>query len=103
MTSGTASAIEDIVTTINKVDEVIGAIASAMEEQNAATQEISHNVQQASAGAQEITSNVNGVSEAAGSTGQSAHFVLEATRNLSEQSDGLRKKIDSFLAAVRAA
>ena len=103
MTSGTATAIEDIVSTINKVDEVIGTIASAMEEQNAATQEISHNVQQASAGAQEITSNVNGVSEAAGSTGQSAHFVLEATRNLSDQSDSLRQKIDSFLAAVRAA
>jgi methyl-accepting chemotaxis protein len=103
MTTSTATAIEDIVTSINKVDEVITAIASAIEEQNAATNEIAQNVQQASVGAQEITSNVHGVNEAAGDTGQSATFVLQASKDLSEQSEQLRRQIDSFLAGVRAA
>ncbi len=103
MTTGTATAIEEIVKTINQVDEVIGTIASAIEEQNAATQEISQNVQQAATGAEEITSNIGGVNEAAASTGQSANFVMEAAQNLTQQSETLRQQIDQFLEGVRAA
>jgi len=103
MTTGTAAAIEYIVESINKVDEVINTIASAMEEQNAATQEITQNVQQVATGAQEISSNVSGVNDAAGSTGHSATFVLEAAQDLSKQSTQLRSQIDTFLEGVRAA
>lgn len=103
MTAETAGAIEEIVMAINKVDEVIATIASAMEEQNAATDEISQNVQNASAGAQEITANVSGVNRAAGDTGQSAGFVLESARNLERQSEKLRSQINHYLNNVRSA
>ncbi len=103
MTTGTATAIEDIVAIINSVDEVINAIAGGMDEQNSATQEISQSIQLASRGAQEITSNVNGVNEAANSSSQLSTFVLEAAEDLTRQSGQLRRQIDGFLDAVRAA
>jgi len=43
-------AIGSIVTTIQEMDEVSGTIAAAVEEQGAATQEITRNIQQAHTG-----------------------------------------------------
>jgi methyl-accepting chemotaxis protein len=40
------------------------AIASAVEEQGAATQEISRNIQQAAQGTQEVAGNITGVTQA---------------------------------------
>jgi methyl-accepting chemotaxis protein len=46
--------------------EDIGAtIASAVEEQGAATQEIARNVQQAASGTKDVTSHIGGVSQSA--------------------------------------
>ena len=66
------------------MNEIATAIASAVEEQGSATQEIARNVQQAALGTNEITSNVSGVQQAAGDTGAAAHQVLEASSELSQ-------------------
>ena len=44
-------------------------------------------MQQAALGTNEITSNVSGVQQAAGDTGTAAHQVLEASNELSRQSE----------------
>ena len=66
------------------MNEIASAIASAVEEQGSATQEIARNVQQAALGTGEISSNVAGVQQAAGDTGAAAHQVLEASSELSQ-------------------
>jgi methyl-accepting chemotaxis protein len=101
--SEAVSAIKGITATINQMSEIASAIASAVEEQGSATQEIARNVQQAAQGTSEITSNVSGVQQAAGDTGAAAHQVLEASNELSKQSETMRNQVESFLHNIKAA
>ncbi|MBB4286162.1 HAMP domain-containing methyl-accepting chemotaxis protein [Roseospira goensis] len=96
------TAIESISGIIHQINEVTSAIAAAMEEQNAATEEIARNVQQASQGTTEVSQTIVGVTEAAGESGSAADHVLQATRDLTEQSTMLTTMVDRFLADVRA-
>ncbi|MGF1625806.1 MAG: methyl-accepting chemotaxis protein [Alphaproteobacteria bacterium] len=96
-------AIETIGTTIAEIEKIATAIASAVEEQGAATEEIARNVQQASQGTQEVSSNISGVTDAAGATGAAASQVLGAAGDLAKQGESLRTEVDRFLEAVRAA
>jgi methyl-accepting chemotaxis protein len=50
-----AEAIKAIIQNINRMNEIFTAIASAVEEQGAATQEISRNGQQAAQGTTEVS------------------------------------------------
>ncbi len=97
------TAIKGISDTINQMNEIAAAIASAVEEQGSATQEIARNVQQAALGTTEISSNVTGVRQAAGDTGAAAHHVLQASTELSEQSERMRAQVESFLGNIKAA
>ena len=85
------------------MDEVTTAIASAIEEQGAATGEISNNSQQAALGTKEVSSNVAGVTQAATETGTAAGQVLTSAGELTEQAELLRKEVDKFLTEVKAA
>jgi len=102
-TSEAVSAIRSIAETVEQINEIAGNISAAVEEQGAATQEIARNVQQASAGTRQVASNVSAVSKTAAETGSSANQVLQAAGRLSEQSDGLRREVDKFIAQIRAA
>ena len=102
-TGDAVSSIDQITQTIGRIDEIASTIAAAVEEQGAATGEISRNVQEAASGTQEVSANVGGVSEAAAETGASATQVHAAAQELSKQSEGLRKIVDTFLTDVRAA
>ena len=95
--------IKGISDTIGQINEIATAIASAVEEQGAATQEIARNIQQASHGTNEVSTNIVEVTKAAGETGSAATQVLAAAGEVSEQSERLKSEVDSFLVAVRAA
>ncbi|MGE5475473.1 MAG: methyl-accepting chemotaxis protein [Bacteroidales bacterium] len=97
------TAIGSIVGRIDEMTRIAAAIASAVEEQSAATNEIARNVQQASAGTQQVADAITGVTQAASETGHAAGQVLEAAKSLNAQADGLRSRITSFLDGVRAA
>lgn len=89
-----------------QVDEDLpqqAGIASAVEEQGAATQEIARNTQQAATGTQEVTSNITGVTQAAGEAGAAASQVLSSAGQLTEESEVLRKEVDSFVSRIRTA
>ncbi len=102
--SGNAvSAIGSIGTTISDISGIANAIASAVEEQGAATQEIARNIQEAARGTGEVSSNIDSVNHAATDTGTSASQVLQAAQNLSEQGATLREQVQKFLEEVRAA
>jgi methyl-accepting chemotaxis protein len=88
---------------VKKLSEVAGAIAAAVEEQGAATQEISRNVQQAAQGTQQVSSNITDVQRGAGETGSASSQVLAAAQTLSSDSSRLKLEVDKFLDSVRAA
>jgi methyl-accepting chemotaxis protein len=101
-TASSATAIGEITKTIGRVSEISTAIASAVEEQGAATQEISRNVQQAAQGTQEVAANIGGVTQAAQQTGAAAGEVLGAAQELGKNGETLRSQVDEFLRTVRA-
>jgi methyl-accepting chemotaxis protein len=102
-TAGAVHAIRGIGGTIDEIHKIATTIASAVEEQGAATKEIARNVQQAAAGTAEVSQHIEGVTRAATETGAAATQVLEAAGTLAKQAAALRTQVDQFLAEVRAA
>lgn len=101
-TSDAVSAIQTIGGIINQIDEISGAIASAVEQQGAATQEITHNVHRAADGTQAVAENIQGVTRAAQETGDASSSVLQAAAELSTQSEMLSEQMNKFLQQIRA-
>jgi methyl-accepting chemotaxis protein len=99
----TVTAIQNVVDVIAEIDQIGATIATAIEQQGSATQEISRNVQEAARGTQEVTSNISGVQRAADDTGSAANQVLGAAEQLSSQSRDLAGQVNRFLSEVRAA
>ncbi len=102
-TEDAVTAIEGINQTIIKVNEIAGAIAAAVEQQGAATREITRNTQEAAHGTGEVSRNITGVTQAASETGTAANQVLSSAGQLTDQATILRSEIDKFLANIRAA
>ncbi|SEH57196.1 methyl-accepting chemotaxis protein [Tardiphaga sp. OK245] len=102
-TDDSVSAIREIGTTIGKMSEIASTIASAVEEQGAATQEISRNVQQAAQGTMQVSSNIIDVQRGASETGGASSQVLSAAQSLSSDSSRLKTEVSRFLNSVRAA
>ena len=102
-TDESVGAIKEIGETIGRMSEISSTIASAVEEQGAATQEISRNVQQAAQGTMQVSSNIADVQRGAGETGSASSQVLSAAQSLSVESNRLKREVQSFLSTVRAA
>src|ERR1700738_2105588 len=102
-TGNAVEAIKAIGGTIRRMNEVASAIASAVEEQGAATRNISHNIQLVSQGTNGAAANIVGVSQAAEETGTAAAQGLTAADDLSRQADMLRANVNGFFARIRAA
>jgi len=102
-TRDAVSAIEEITLTIGEISGVSTAIASAVEEQQAATREIARNVEEAATGTSEVARNVAGVTEAADEAGRAATQVLAESQQLSKTSEELSTQVNSFLHRVKEA
>ncbi len=85
------------------MSEISSAIAAAIEEQNAATAEISNNVAQAARGSEQVSTNIVGVTRAATETGAAADQVLSTANGLAKEADRLKAEVGNFIATVRAA
>lgn len=102
-TQEAVNAIQQITTTMGDVDSYMASIAAAVEEQGAATGEISHNVAQAAQGTQSVVGNITGVTQATTQTAQSASDVNEAASSVTENTQKLNQTVSKFLQAVAAA
>jgi methyl-accepting chemotaxis protein len=102
-TGQSVAAIERINAVIQQINEISMAIASAVEEQGAATQEIARNVAQAADGTQLVSSNILQVTQASAETGTAAGQVQSTSAAVAQQAEGLRGEVASFLQQVRAA
>jgi methyl-accepting chemotaxis protein len=102
-TGNAVDAINAVGGIIGQVSEISTSIASAVEEQGAATKEITRNTQEAARSTQEVFSNIAGVSQGAGMTEAAADQVLTSADQLGSTSERLKQEVDAFLAAIRAA
>ncbi|MEH2709865.1 methyl-accepting chemotaxis protein [Bradyrhizobium elkanii] len=102
-TQDSVIAIKEISGTIGRISEISSTIASAVEEQGAATQEISRNVMQAAQGTQQVTSSITDVQRGATETGSASSQVLASAQTLSNDSARLKIEVENFLTTVRAA
>ncbi|HET7887908.1 MAG TPA: methyl-accepting chemotaxis protein [Bradyrhizobium sp.] len=96
-------AIKAIGGIIGEVNEVATAIAAAVEQQGAATQEISRNTQYAAQGTRNVSENIAGVKVDADSAATAAQNVRQASETLEAQSQQLSSQVTDFLAKIRAA
>ncbi|HEY8336648.1 MAG TPA: methyl-accepting chemotaxis protein [Tardiphaga sp.] len=102
-TQESVGAIKEIGDTIGRMSEISSTIASAVEEQGAATQEISRNVQQAAQGTAQVSSHITDVQRGAHETGAASSQVFSAAQSLSQDSNRLKAEVNRFLSSVRAA
>jgi methyl-accepting chemotaxis protein len=102
-TQESVGAIKEISDTIGRMSEISSTIAAAVEEQGAATQEISCNIQQAAQGTQQVSSNITDVQHGATETGSASAQVHSAAKSLSSEGNRLKLEVSKFLDTVRAA
>jgi len=88
---------------IGRIAEISATIASAVEEQGAATQEIARNVQQAATGTSEVSVTIAEVRTGAAETGGASSQVLAAASSLTSETSRLKTQVEKFLNTVRAA
>jgi methyl-accepting chemotaxis protein len=102
-TGDSVVAIKEISDTIGRMSEISSTIAAAVEEQGAATQEISRNIMNAAQGTAQVSGNIADVERGAGETGSASAQVHSAAQSLSSESNRLKLEVTKFLESVRAA
>ena len=103
-TTGEAvTAIETVGNTVHQIHEIATAIATAVDQQRAATGEISDGVQNVAAETETVTTNINDVRDTVNEAGAAAGEMNKAAAELSEQAETLRRELDSMIAEIRSA
>jgi len=91
------TAIQRIGGFVGQIDEISTAIASAVEEQSAATQEIARNVQRAANGAREVDDAIRLVADTARKTETNVQALSGDASRLATQSDVLQREVEVYI------
>ena len=102
-TDESVNAITSITTVIEEIRLISTQVASAVEQQNAATGEITRNVNEAAQGIDKVTSEFFDAKEVAAETGSAAGRMIRPVKDLATRSDQLRVRIENFLGELAAA
>jgi methyl-accepting chemotaxis protein len=102
-TGETVTAISQFDATVREMAEIANAIASAVEQQGAATGEIARNVEQAATGTAAVTREIVDVKAVAGETDAGAEAALAVAAALQEQAVSLKGNVADFLKTIRSA
>lgn len=102
-TTAAVTAIARIANTIDKIGAITTALAAAIEQQQASTNEISRTVQDVANGTQAVCDAVQGVSQAAANTGGAASAVEGTASDVTRQSVVLNTEVDQFVKTIMAA
>lgn len=95
-TSTTISEIDQILTVINQVNEIVSGIAGAVEEQSITTKEIAQNITYASEGSQEVNRNVAETHAVSGTIAKDIAEVNQAANNMSQNSVQVNKSAEAL-------
>jgi methyl-accepting chemotaxis protein len=101
-TERTVGSITRIVATVTDIQTISTIIASAIEEQGAATGEIAANTQRAAHGTEAVSDNITGVGRSAEMTGAASVQLMSLSSTLTDSAGGLQKDVADFIRQVRA-
>jgi methyl-accepting chemotaxis protein len=101
-TKGAINAVGSIEKCIEEISAYSSAVAGSIEEQSAATLDISNNVANAAQETSKIVAVLGEVADAAVATRTSAEVVLSASKSVEGAVDNLRREIETFLGNVAA-
>ena len=99
-TGKAVEAIGRIAHRMREIDNYTSAVAASVQQQNAATSEISQNVTSAADGAKLIVTVLSEVAGATTETQQSARTVLAASESVEQAAANLRSEVEGFLTKV---
>ena len=110
-TGETVTDIEQISDVIANIDEIVGTIAAAVEEQSTAMKEIALNISQASSGVKEVNQNVSQSSKATEDIARDISEVNQAAAEMTNNSShvnlsadelsGLAEKINTMVGSLK--
>lgn len=99
----TVDAIDGIRGTIDRITEIAGMVAAAVEQQNAATAEIARNAQDAAANVSGVTDGIQDVSQGSQSAGSAIAVIAGASGQLVDTTERLGSAVTEFVDQVRSA
>ncbi len=102
-TRSAVAALHSIGDTIRRMSDISTAIAGAVEQQGAATQEIARSVQEAAASTAQVDATIGLAAGTVRQTGAQAGGVVAEARALTAQAATLTEQAATFLAALKAA
>jgi methyl-accepting chemotaxis protein len=100
-TGASVAALRMIAGQIEQLETTAVAIASAVDQQSVAGQDLAHSIDLAARGTERAASHIGEVRQAALSTGAAASQVLASATSLESQAATLRQQVHSFLVRVR--
>jgi len=101
-TRNAVDAVREIGHAVNNINEVTSNIAGAVDQQDAATREISSNAQSAAEGNETLVANIGSLRDAIGETSKAATSVLAASSDLTSTAQTLSSEVDKFFQNLRA-
>ncbi|MFA9199659.1 MAG: methyl-accepting chemotaxis protein [Cypionkella sp.] len=102
-TGASVGALKAIAGQVQQLEATAVSIASAVDQQSVAGQELARNIDTAARGTGDVSASVVQVRETALATGATASQVLSSASELKAQAASLRSQVDGFLRHVRAA
>ena len=103
ITQETVRGMDDVSSTVRTIDEIAGSIAAAVEEQHAATSEISRNVTETANSAREVSNRITEVSGEATRLGGEAGRVHDCAADVTDAVSSLRRIIVTAVRSSAAA
>ena len=102
-TGASVTALRSIGDQIRQLETTAISIASAVDQQSVAGQDLARSIDLAARSTDAVSSNIAQVREASVATGAAANQVLSSATSLESQAGVLRQQVDQFLQHVRAA
>ncbi|WP_226699274.1 methyl-accepting chemotaxis protein [Qipengyuania gaetbuli] len=101
-TGASVSALRSIGEQIKQLETTAISIASAVDQQSVAGQDLARSIDLAARGTDEVAGHIEIMRETSLAAGASASQVLSSATDLQGQASNLRSRVDTFLAKVRA-
>ena len=101
-TGASVGALRSIADQIRELERTAVSIASAVDQQSVAGQDLARSIDLAARSTDEVSSSIEEVRETSLATGAAASQVLSSAESLEGQADVLRRKVQDFLGHIRA-
>ena len=101
-TGASVKALRSIASEVQQLETTAVSIASAVDQQSVAGQDLARSIDLAARGTEHVSSHIKEVRELSISTGSAANQVLTSANELENQASTLSDQVDTFLKRVRA-